>query len=125
MVSDETTLFDPSVVGRVADEHGIERDELAARLADHQQSVDELPGIENIVYEWRKQYEDPLLARTESAYYLRLPPRVWDEFGDALALDEQLLQAVIDVHRRTVAAACDVPSTPVEGVTYLALDRTR
>lgn len=125
MVSDETTLFDSVVVEAVANEDGIERDRLFDALGNHQRSVEELPGVENIVYEWRKQYEDPLLSRTESAYYLGLPAGIWSEFGDALELEGPLLGAVVDVHRRTVSERCDVPASPAEGVEYVALDRTQ
>ena len=97
MEADETQLFDPGDVETVAETFGVDADDLAAVVARHQQAVEDLPGVENIVYEWRKQYEDPLVERTETAYYL---------------------------HRRTVAGDCNVSAEPPDGVGYVALDRT-
>jgi len=125
MATDESALFDGDDIEAVATDHAIGAASLADALATHQQSVEDLPGIENIAYEWRKQYEDPLLARTQSAYYFALPATIWHEFGDALDLDDETLGAVIEVHRRTVAGATDGPATPADGLAYVALDRTR
>jgi len=121
---DENTLLDRQHVEAVATEYDIVADDLATTLTAHQDAIEDRPGVENIVYEWRKQYEDPLIARTKTAYYLVLPSHVWDEFGAALDLDEQELAAVVEVHRRTVAADTDAPDTPNETATYVALDRT-
>lgn len=124
MGTDETTLFESAHVETVASESGIDPDRLSEALSAHQTSVEELPGVEDIVYEWRKQYEDPLLSRTDDAYYLVVPRQVWDEFGNALDLDDEVLDAVVAVHHRTVSAACDVSPSPADGVAYVALDRT-
>jgi hypothetical protein len=124
MESEGTQLFDPGDVEAVAETFGVDADDLAAVVARHQQAVEDLPGVENIVYEWRKQYEDPLLRRSETAYYLRIPRTVWDEFGDAIGAEGDTLAALVDVHRRTVAGDCDVTAEPPDGVGYVALDRT-
>lgn len=124
MEIDETRLFEVEDVRRAAEEYDVDPAVLTDLVVRHQRAVEDLPGIENIVYEWRKQYEDPLVTRTETAYYLRLPRTVWDEFGDALGVDQPTLEALIDVHRRTVVAACDVPPAPPAGVGYVVLDRT-
>jgi len=118
------SLFDRSTVETVAHEHGTDAGSLAETLATHQQSVERLPGVENIVYEWRKQYENPLVARTGSAYYLVVPQAIWTEFAEALDLEAEVLDAVIETHRRVVATACNVASSPPEGQAYIALDRT-
>jgi hypothetical protein len=123
-MTEEPTLFEQSRIEATAAEHELDPDSLAATLASHQESVEDLPGVENIVYEWRKQYEDPLLARTETAYFLVLPRQVWDEFATALGLDEDGLAAVIEVHRRTVAEHSDAPAEPGDDDVYVALDRT-
>jgi len=123
-MTDETTLFERSRIEATAADHGVDPDSLATALTDHQASVEDLPGVENIVYEWRKQYEDPLLERTETAYYLVLPRQVWDEFADALGFADDVLAAVIDVHRRTVVADADTSTRPSGDQTYVALDRT-
>ncbi len=107
----------------VADDAGVDEDELRAALVDHQESVESLPGVENIVYEWRKEYAGPLLKRTEDAYYLLVPERVWSEFADHLDISEPEKAAVIDVHRRTVAARTNAPEEPPESGAYVALGR--
>ena len=124
MERDETRLFDQDDVRVAAEAFDVDRDLVTDVLARHQHAVENLPGVENIVYEWRKQYEDPLLARTETAYYLRVPRTVWDEFGDAIEIEGDTLSALIEVHRRTVAGECDVPAEPPSSVSYVALDRT-
>ncbi|ACV48402.1 MULTISPECIES: hypothetical protein [Halomicrobium] len=124
MESADSDLFDTAAVERSASEFEVDPAALTQRLADHQAAVEELPGVENIVYEWRKQYEDPLIERTAGVYYLRVPSTVWDEFGDALGVGDAMLGAVVDVHRRTVSTASGVSSTPPDGVAYVALDRT-
>jgi len=124
MERDETRLFDPADVESAAAAFDVDPDRLSHVLARHQRAVEELPGVEDIVYEWRKQYEDPLLARTETAYYVEMPRTVWDEFGEALAVEEDTLAALIQVHRRTVENACDVSPEPPASVAYVALDRT-
>jgi len=124
MESADSDLFDTTDVERSASEFAVDPAALTERLADHQAAVEELPGVENIVYEWRKQYEDPLIERTAEVYYLRVPATVWDEFGDALGVGDAMLSALVDVHRRTVSTTSDVSSTPPDGVAYVALDRT-
>jgi hypothetical protein len=124
MERDETGLFDPDDVRAAAEAFDVEFERLTAVIVRHQHAVEDLPGVENIVYEWRKQYEDPLLARTETAYYLRIPRAVWEEFDDAIEVGDETLAALIDVHRRTVASECDAPADPPASVSYVALDRT-
>ncbi|WP_244257074.1 hypothetical protein [Halomicrobium sp. IBSBa] len=72
MESADSDLFDTTDVERSASEFAVDPAALTERLADHQAAVEELPGVENLVYEWRKQYEDPLIERTAEVYYLRV-----------------------------------------------------
>ena len=125
MTAETPAPLDSEHIEAVASERAVGAGSLTDALATHQQSVEDLPGIENIVYEWRKQYEDPLLARTESAYYLAVPETVWGEFGDALDFDDEMRDAVIEVHRRTVVSVTDSATRPADGVAYVVLDRTR
>jgi hypothetical protein len=81
-------------------------------VADHQQSVRDLPGVENIVYEWRRSFPvNPVVLRTDSAYVLVVEPWVWDEFAAALSLSDAETDAVRAVHdhqfRRSVTAERD------------------
>lgn len=117
-------LFDREHVETAAADHDLDPETVSTALANHQSSVEELPGVENIAYEWRKQYDEPLIRRTQTAYYVAVPAQIWDEFADALELDDVTSAAVIEVHRLTVTAACDVSPDPTDGVAYVALDRT-
>jgi len=119
-----TELFEPDRIEAVATDHGVESETLAAALTDHQEAVEDLPGVENIVYEWRKQYEDPLVDRTETAYFLVVPHALWTEFADALELSDEIRDAVVEVHRRTVATNTQAPPSPADDQAYVALDRT-
>jgi hypothetical protein len=68
--------------------------------------VRELLGVEDIVYEWRNYFhQDPLVGRTEGAYYLALPEHVWDEFTDDLGLDEVEGTALLAAHDAQARAA--------------------
>jgi L-rhamnose mutarotase len=71
-----------------------------------------MPGVEDMVYEWRSQFhEQPVLQQTAEAYYLRLREHVWEEFADALDLAEVDFYAVLDAHeeqtRRKTGAGVD------------------
>jgi len=101
MVTDESALFDVDDIEAVATEYAIGAASLADALATHQQSVEDLPGIENIAYEWRKQYEDPLLARTQSAYYFALPATIWHEFDFSTEVSDTQLTEALSVSDHT------------------------
>lgn len=95
--------FDDEVVEAVASEEGVDADELAALVARHQESVRELPGVTDLVYEWRKYLPyDPLVARTDEAFHLVVLPAVWEEFerGGFSAAEVGLLRAVHDRQAR-------------------------
>lgn len=121
---DETALFDPDDVDAAAAAHDVASEQLTSLAERHQSSIQSLPGVENLAYEWRKQYESPLIERTQSAYYLDVPEWVWQEFGEALDTSEALLNALEDLHRRTVVAQTEAMSEPPGRQTYVALDRT-
>lgn len=100
--------FDTEVIRAVAGENDVAVETLKARLADHQRTMRDTPGIEDLVYEWRKQYDDPVLARTESMFVLALPPTVWEEYGEYLDLDELVLQALVAAHAEQTLRLSDV-----------------
>lgn len=116
--------FDADVLAEAAWAHGVEETQLAAAVVRHQESVAALPGVENLAYEWRRRYESALIERTTDAYYLAVPDHVWGEFGDALGLSDAMLDAVRDLHRRTVAARTGAPSDPPGRQAYVVLDRS-
>jgi hypothetical protein len=107
---DPLAAFDPATVERVAAAHDLSADRLRDSLAAHQRSVRDLPGVDDIVYEWRRAFPgDPVVERRPDAYLLVVAALVWGEFADALGLDETTREAVRAVHRETVAAAADGP----------------
>ncbi|PSP31781.1 hypothetical protein BRC64_08845 [Halobacteriales archaeon QH_10_67_22] len=98
---DELAVFDEAVVADVAADHGLDSDRLADLARTHQSNVRDLPGVDDIVYEWRNYFHmDPLLARTETAYYLALPDHVWDEFAEDIDLDGDRRAALVALHDR-------------------------
>jgi hypothetical protein len=98
---DELAVFDDAVVDAAAADHDLSPDRLAEVVRAHQDNVRELPGVDDIVYEWRNYFHlDPMLARTEEAYYLALPDHVWDEFAEDLALDDDERVGLLAVHDR-------------------------
>ena len=94
--------FEHDIIEAVAGEHALEPDELVGHLRDHQEQMAALPGVENLVYEWRKQFDATVLARTPSAYYVAAPPWIWEEFATHLDADEAAMAAIETVHERTV-----------------------
>jgi len=97
----ETLLapFDDDVLRQVTAANDVEREPLESALASHQRTMRENPGVEDLVYEWRKQYDDPVLVRTPDLFVLALPPTVWEEYGDHLEFDDETLAAVTAVHQ--------------------------
>lgn len=109
---DPLAAFDEDVIGAVAAETGVEDVRLRDLLRRHQELVRDLPGVDDLVYEWRKGFPvDPLVERRTDAYYLRLDRPVWPEFAEALGMDERELRAVRTAHARQLAAAVDTPET--------------
>ncbi|KTG10294.1 hypothetical protein AUR64_12010 [Haloprofundus marisrubri] len=91
--------FDADIVSRVAADHGTTAEALATLVERHQQSVRELPGVDDIVYEWRNAFtENPVVERREDRYLLSVPAHVWPEFASALSLSEEELAALRAVH---------------------------
>lgn len=115
--------FPDGVVASVSSEHGVSADELAALIDRHQRSVRELPGVEELVYEWRKHFDGVVLDRTTETYYLSVPARVWDEFGDALDASPDLTDALVAAHREALGRRAGLPETPAADRSFVVLDR--
>lgn len=110
---DALAVFDSDLFAEVAGEFDLAEDRLHELARTHQENVRDLPGVDNIVYEWRNHFHrDPLLARTDESYYLALPEHVWDEFADSLGATDRELAALIAVHERQ--ARRDSPSLGFE-----------
>lgn len=110
--------FDAADVASVADDAPAEvaAADVRAALRAHQRLVRDLRSVDGLVFEYRKEFaHDPVVARDGEAYYLRVPSRVWPEFGTALELGAAVFAAVRAVHERTVAGVVDAddPGSPV------------
>ncbi|WP_123534094.1 hypothetical protein [Halosimplex salinum] len=106
MTRDELAAFDDAVVDTVAADHDLSVERLTDLVRTHQSNVRALPGVEDIVYEWRNYFhQDPLVGRTEAVYYLALPEHVWDEFVEDMGIDETERAALLAVHDRQARAA--------------------
>jgi hypothetical protein len=85
-----------------ADSNGTELSDALVRV---QSTVREYPGVDDIVYEYRRAFQfDPLVARHGEAYYLLVPPHVWPEYATAADLSEHELAACRRVHDRVFHA---------------------
>jgi hypothetical protein len=100
--ADLTAPFDDEVIRAVAAENDVDRDVLADALVDHQRTMQENPGVEDLVYEWRKQYSDPVLERTPDRYVVGVRAAVWEEYGEYLGLEDDVLAALVAVHQEQV-----------------------
>jgi hypothetical protein len=72
-----------------------------ALVARHQEAVRALPdrSVEDLVYDYRTQFhQDPLVARTETAYYLSVRSHVWAEFGEWMDADADELARLKAIH---------------------------
>jgi hypothetical protein len=110
---DELDPFDADLFAIVGDEHGVDADRLRELTRTHQSNVRDLPGVEDIVYEWRSQFHwDPLLAQTAGAYYLALPDHVWDEFAESLDASDTEREALVALHERQIRR--DAPEVGID-----------
>lgn len=93
--------FDDEVFASVAAETGVDESRLRDLARRHQEGVRDLPGVDDIVYEWRNQFhQDPLLHRKADIYVLALRAHVWEELGDQLDATETELTALRTLHER-------------------------
>jgi len=58
--SDLLRPFDDDVIRAIASENDVEEELLRDALETHQQTMRDTPGVEDLVYEWRKQFDDPI-----------------------------------------------------------------
>lgn len=100
------TAFDDDVVETVAAETGMAPGRLREALRRHQEHARSLPGVDDLVYEWRRFLPyDPLVRREPETYVLALERSVWVEFGEQLSFDDATLDAVVAVHARQARRA--------------------
>lgn len=105
MTRDPLAAFDDDVVASVASDRDLSVERLRELLRRQQESVRSLPGVDDLVYEYRKAFaRQPLAERHPDAYFLLVPARVWPEFASALSLSDPELAAVRAVHDRQFRA---------------------
>lgn len=106
---DELDAFDDDLLRETASEHDVAVERLTRLARTHQSNVRDLPGVDDIVYEWRKAFaREPLLERREDAYLLAVPNHVWPEFAASLSLSDAELLALREVHERQVRTSLRV-----------------
>lgn len=102
---DPLDAFEDTVIETVARERGLELSVLRELVRRQQQTVRNLPGVDDIVYEWRKAFAtDPLVERRGDSYFLAVPNHVWPEFATALSVSTDELNALRAVHDRQFRA---------------------
>jgi len=114
---DDTALLAPfadEVVRGVAGANSVDEEQLRSALADHQRTMRENPGVEDLVYEWRKRFDDAVLHRTPETFFMAVRETVWEEYGTHLGLDDYLLAAVVAVHQEQVLRETAVDSTGID-----------
>jgi len=127
MTNEELAAFDEAVVESVAADHDVTVERLTDIVRTHQANVRDLPGVEDIVYEWRNYFhQDPLVGRTDGAYYLALPAHVWEEFTDDLGVSDaeaDALRAVHDAQARAAPTDAGVETARLDTDAALVLTR--
>jgi len=115
-MNDPTLLapFDDEVVRGVAGTNSVDEERLRDALADHQRTMRENPGVEDLVYEWRKRFDDAVLHRTPETFFMAVRETVWEEYGAHLGLDDYLLAAVVAVHQEQVLRETAVDSSTID-----------
>ncbi|MHC3380883.1 hypothetical protein [Haloarcula sp. H-GB5] len=106
--------FDDEVVRGVAGTNSVDEEQLRSALADHQRTMRENPGVEDLVYEWRKRFDDAVLHRTPETFFMAVREDVWEEYGAHLGLDDYLLAAVVAVHQEQVLRETAVDSSAID-----------
>jgi len=116
--------FADEVVRGVAGTNNVDEEQLRSALADHQRTMRENPGVEDLVYEWRKRFDDAVLHRTPETFYMAVRETVWEEYGAHLGIDDYLLAAVVAVHQEQVLRETAVDSSAIaENAVALVVSR--
>ncbi|GCF12235.1 hypothetical protein Harman_01700 [Haloarcula mannanilytica] len=112
--TDLLSPFDDEVIRGVAGTNNVDEEKLRSALADHQRTMRENPGVENLVYEWRKRFDEAVLHRTSETFFMAVRETVWQEYGTHLGLDDYLLAAVVAVHQEQVLREAAVDSDAID-----------
>ncbi|NHN49719.1 hypothetical protein G9464_19295 [Halostella sp. JP-L12] len=105
-MTDRDSFFDDDSVASAAASTDRSPEELRDLVERHQAGMRDNPGIDGLVYEWRKTLrEDPLLFADGDAYYVALPRRIWRQFATAHGLSDEEFEALLAVHDDAVRDA--------------------
>jgi hypothetical protein len=119
---DPLAPFDDEVFASVASEYGVPESTVRDLVRRHQELVRRLPGVDDVVYEWRKAFpNDPVVERRPDVYYLSVAATVWPEYVTALSLDERDAAVLRAVHRRQLEGS--VGGHPTGGRGAMVLTR--
>lgn len=100
-VRDPLAAFDDEIVATTATDADVPQAALDDMITRQQELVREYPGVDNLVFEWRRAFpNDPLVRRTERAYYLVVGEHVWTDFQSRLDLSDDDLRTLRTVHER-------------------------
>ncbi|SFR43999.1 hypothetical protein [Halogeometricum limi] len=118
------SAFDDGVIRRVARERELDEARLRDVLRAHQEGVRSLPGVDDIVYEWRRTLpRDPLLERRPDVYLLAVEDAVWEEFLDALDCPPGEGDALRAVHHEQAVEHLGGERVPTGGRSAFVLTR--
>lgn len=107
-MTDALAPFDQDRLREVAADRGVAVEMLETLVKRHHAHADSMPGVDELVFEWRRflSYE-PLVARTDDAYHLAVEESIWHEFGAQMGLDGETVDALMALHDREARATAD------------------
>lgn len=107
-MTDPLAPFDPDRLGDVAVDRGLAVETLETLVRRHHAHADSMPGVDELVFEWRRflGYE-PLVVRTDDAYHLAVDESIWNEFGAQMGVDDEAVDALMALHDREARATAD------------------
>jgi hypothetical protein len=106
MTRDPLAPFDDATFAAVAREFDVPAATVRDLARRHQELVRRLPGVDDVVYEWRNGFpNDPVIERRPDVYFLSVAETVWPEYVAALSLDEEEAAVLRAVHRRQLEAS--------------------
>jgi hypothetical protein len=123
---DPLAAFDPEIVSAVAEVTEGDVEALWSLVRRHQEAVRDLPGVTDLVYEWRRTLDETLVVRTEEAFCCAVRPVVWSEFAAALslsAIERDRLEAVHDRQARRIERQEGVDASSFDGRAAVVLTR--
>jgi len=104
-VVDPLTPFDADRLAAVAADRGVPVDTLEELVTRHHAHADSMPGVDELVFEWRRFLDyDPLVLRTDDAYHLAVDESIWREFGAQMELDGEEVNTLLALHDREARA---------------------